>query len=117
MHKKVFMLILLFSIGNAGIIGSAIGVAKDKAKDKVKETAVDIYKQRKEIRRENEKITGNKSLISKSEDKVEGVKEKITNVKKLGKETVVNSIGKENVEYLQRGKSYAKDTLIGKPIN
>lgn len=54
-YKLLITSLLLFSSCNAGIIGSAIGAAKDKAVDKTKETAIDIYKQRKEIRRENEK--------------------------------------------------------------
>lgn len=109
-YKFTILLFVLFSSCNAGIIGSAVGVAKDKAVDKTKEIAVDIYKQRKEIRRENEKVTGKKSTISKTEDKIDSVKN-------AAKETAKNSIGKENIEYLQKAKTQMKNTLIGKPIN
>lgn len=109
-YKLLITSLLLFNSCNAGIIGSAIGAAKDKAVDKTKETAVDIYKQRKEIRRENEKITGKKSLLSKTEDRIDSVKN-------TAKETAKNSIGKENIEYLQKGQTQMKNTLIGKSIN
>lgn len=105
-YKLLITSLLLFNSCNAGIIGSAIGAAKDKAVDKTKETTVDIYKQRKEIRRENEKITGKKSLLSKTEDRIDSVKS-----------TAKNSIGKENIEYLQKGQTQMKNTLIGKSIN
>lgn len=109
-YKYFFVLFILFSYVNAGIIGKAVGAVKDKAIDKTKDTAVEVYKARKEIRRENEKITGNKSVISKTEDKVDSVKN-------TAKETAKNSIGKENIEYLQKGKKQMKDSLIGKSIN
>ena len=109
-YKLLITSFLLFSSCNAGIIGSAIGAAKDKAVDKTKETAIDIYKQRKDIRRENEKITGKKSVLSKTEDRIDSVKS-------TAKETAKNSIGKENIEYLKKGQTQMKNTLIGKSIN
>jgi hypothetical protein len=117
LYRYFLIPLCLINISYAGLIGSAIGVAKDKAVEKAKEEAIDIYKQRKEIRREKEEISGNKSLLSKSEDKADKAKEKITKVKTLAKETAVESVGKENVEYLKKAKTQMKDTLIGKPIN
>lgn len=117
LYRYFLIPLCLINISYAGLIGSAIGVAKDKAVEKAKDEAIDIYKQRKEIRREKEEISGNKSLLSKSEDKVDKAKEKITKVKTLAKETAVESVGKENVEYLKKAKTQLKDTLIGKPIN
>ena len=117
LYRYFLIPLCLINISYAGLIGSAIGVAKDKAVEKAKDEAIDIYKQRKEIRREKEEISGNKSLLSKSEDKVDKAKEKITKVKTLAKETAVESVGKENVEYLKKAKTQMKDTLIGKPIN
>ncbi len=117
LYRYFLIPLCLINISYAGLIGSAIGVAKDKAVEKAKDEAIDIYKQRKEIRREKEEISGNKSLLSKSEDKADKAKEKITKVKTLAKETAVESVGKENVEYLKKAKTQMKDTLIGKPIN
>ena len=117
LYRYFLIPLCLINISYAGLIGSAIGVAKDKAVEKAKDEAIDIYKQRKEIRREKEEISGNKSLLSKSEDKADKAKEKIIKVKTLAKETAVESVGKENVEYLKKAKTQLKDTLIGKPIN
>lgn len=109
-YKLLIILFLLISSCNAGIIRSAMGAVKDKAVDKTKETAIDIYKQRKEIRRENEKITGKKSTLSKSEDMVDSVKS-------TAKETAKNSIGKENIEFIQKSKTQIKNDLLGKSLN
>lgn len=109
MIKYLFVYFILFTLSQAGIIGSAVGYGKDKVVDKAKETAIKVYKERKEIRRDNENKTGNKSLISKTEDKVDATKNTI-------KETAKNSIGKENLEFLKRAKGYTKDALIGKPL-
>lgn len=109
-YKFLVLFFVLFSSCNAGIIKSTLGVAKNKAVDKTKEIAVDIYKQRKEIRKENEKNTGKKSIISKTEDKIDSIKNQ-------AQENAKNFIGKENIQNLQKTKIQIKNALIGKPIN
>jgi len=115
MKKFIFIGILIYGATlNAGLIGNAI---KEKAFDKAKDIGTDIYKAKKEIRRDNETKMGNKSTLSKVEDKVDAAKQKIDNVKKTVVETGKQTVGKENLEYLKRVKNNYKETLIGKPIN
>lgn len=112
----ILCILIIANSLNAGVIGMAVGVAKDKAKDKATNLAVDVYKARKEIRRSKEAKTGNKSLLSKSEDKIEIGKKKIEKIKNGAKETTKNAIGKNNLETLSKAKQQMKESLIGMPI-
>lgn len=116
LKKIIFLLLVVITFSYGGLIGLAVDAAKDKAVNATKKEATDIYKQRKEIRREKESITGKKSNLSKIEDKVEHAKNKVNQYKTLAKETAVDSIGRENIETLKKGKNQIKNELIGKPI-
>lgn len=110
MYRYILILVFLFDITQAGVIGLAFNATKNKAIEKTKNTVVDIYKERKKVRREKESKIGNKSLLSKSEDKIDKTKE-------MAKNTVEKSVGKENIEYIKKERNQMKDILIGKPIN
>ena len=114
--KKLIFIGIFFcgNVLNAGLIGNAI---KEKAFDKAKDVGTEIYKAKKEIRRDNEKKTGTKSTLSKVEDKVDVAKQKVNNAKEVAIETGKQTVGSENLEYLKRVKNNYKETLIGKPIN
>lgn len=116
MFKIVLGSFLIACSLNAGLLGAAVDIAKNKAKDKAKTVAVDVYKARKDIRRENESITGQKSLLSKTEDKVDVAKNKARKVKETAIETSKNAVGKEHIETINRAKSQMRDSLIGKPL-
>ncbi len=111
MLKKTLILIFIInSLSHAGIIGKAVNIGKDKAKDKVKEKAVDIYKKKRAIQRENESKLGNESLLTKTENKVSAIKQNTINKSK-------KIIGEENLKNLKSKQENIENTLIGKKIN
>jgi hypothetical protein len=111
MLKKALIFILIINnLSHAGIIGKAVDIGKDKAKDKVKEKAVDIYKKKRAIQRENESKLGNESLLTKTENKVSTIKQNTINKSK-------KIIGEENLKNLKSKQENIENSLIGKKIN
>lgn len=111
MLKKILIFIMIInSLSHAGIIGKAVNIGKDKAKDKVKEKAVDIYKKKRAIQRENEIELGKESTLTKTENKISEVKQNTINkTKKI--------IGEENIKNLKSKQEKIENSLIGKKIN
>lgn len=114
---KHILLIVLFAFSlNAGLIGSAISMGKEKAFEKGKDTAKYVYAERKKIRKEKEHRTGTKGIITRTEDTTDAIKGKVTIAKGKVVESGKNVIGKENVKKMSRVKDATINTLIGKPI-
>lgn len=110
LKKTLIFIMIINSLSHAGIIGKAVNIGKDKAKDKVKEKAVDIYKKKRAIQRENENKLGNESLLTKTENKAFAIKQNTINkTKKI--------IGEENIKNLKSKQEKIENSLIGKKNN
>lgn len=112
MKKGILLLAILLSIqANAGMFGyikdKAVDGIKEKTKEKAFEVGKNVYAKNKKDRLEYEKKTKTKSALTKAEETVDLTKNTL-------KETVIGTVGKENIDFVKRSKGHFENALTGK---